>query len=509
MNHWPILPVVIPFVAAVLCMIAHDRGIGLQRALSAVSVGLLVLVSVVLLCQTASGDIAVYSLGNWPAPYGIVLVIDRLSALMVALMSALAVPVLLHASGGVDAQGRHFHALFQMQLAGLAGAFTTGDLFNLFVFFEILLLASYALLVHGGGPRRVRAGFAYLVLNLAGSAVFLIALGLLYGTFGTLNLADLTLVLPQLAPADQALARTALALLVAVFLLKAALLPLSFWLPPVYSAASAPVAALFAIMTKVGVYALLRVSAIGLDSSPLTAGLLDDWLPILALLTIATGTVGALAARGFAVVVANLILVSMGTLLVAIAASEARATAAALYYLPHTTLVTAGLFLLGDAIARQRGAAGDALIKGPPLAGLAALGGAYLVLALAISGLPPFSGFIGKLMVMQSLWSTGSGVVVWVALLLSGLVVALVLARAASAYFWEPGRGPGEPAVAPRSLAGSVALTILVVASPVLALAAGPVGGFAHAAAQQLHARQPYVTAVLGAVPQVERERRP
>jgi multicomponent K+:H+ antiporter subunit D len=511
MSHWPILPVVVPFAASVLCLLIRGSGLGTQRVISTVSVLALLAVSAVLLSRTATDTIAVYPLGNWPAPYGIVLVVDRLSALMVALMSVLAFVVLLPAIAGADAQGRHFHPLFQLQLAGLAGAFVTGDLFNLFVFFEILLLASYALLVHGGGPRRARAGLAYLVLNLAGSALFLIALGLIYGTLGTLNLADLALVLPRVEATDQALVRSAFALLVAVFLLKAAMLPLSFWLPPVYSAATAPVAALFAIMTKVGVYALLRVSAIGLESAPMTQGLLDGWLPVLALLTIGVGTVGALAAASFAVVVANLILVSMGTLLVALAVGEAGATAAALYYLPHTTLVTAGLFLLGDAIAGQRAEAGDTLAKGPRLASLAALGGAYFVLGMAVSGVPPFSGFIGKIMVMQALSGTAFGAVTWAVLLLSGLVVALVLARAASTYFWEPGKAAPEadPTKPAAPTVSWIALAILVAASPVLAVAAGPVSSFVGAAAQQLHARQPYVTAVMGVTPDVQRERRP
>lgn len=513
MSHWPILPVLIPLCAAALCLLAGRGGIALKRAIAAASVLALAVVAGGLLLQARDGAIAVYPLGDWPPPYGIVLVADRLSAMMVALVSALAIPVLLRAMAGADERGRHFHALFQLQIAGLNGAFLTGDLFNLFVFFEILLLASYALLLHGGGRERVRSGLVYVVLNLAGSALFLTALGLLYGTLGTLNLADMTLALAGVDAADQALVRSAAALLVAVFLLKAALLPLSFWLPRVYAAADAPVAALFAIMTKVGVYALLRVSAIGFASAPFTAGLLEPWLPALAILTIAAGAVGAMAATRFAGVVANLVLVSTGTLLVAVAAGSPVATAAALYYLPHTTLVTAGLFLLGDAIACQRGAFGDGMAKGPRLASLPALSGAYLVLGLAASGMPPLSGFVGKLMLMQSLRDAASGPAIWGALLISSLIVALVLARAASVFFWEPGgpeAGPARSAAPAPGLRRSLAaVLLLVVASPLLALAAAPVGGYARSAAEQLHARQPYVAAVLGAPAAVQRERRP
>lgn len=510
MNHWPILPIVIPFGGAVLCLLAHRSGIGMQRAIASAAMTALAAASVILLFRASDGAIGVYALGDWPAPYGIVVVADRLSAMMVVLVAALAVPVLMRAMAGTDGEGRHFHALFQLQLAGLNGAFLTGDLFNLFVFFEMLLLASYSLLQHGGGRARAEAGLAYVVLNLAGSALFLVALALLYGTLGTLNLADMALVLAETGAADQALVRTAAMLLLAVFLLKGALLPMSFWLPRVYVAASVPVAALFVVMTKVGVYATLRVSAIGFTAAPFTADLFDPWLPVFAIATIAAGSVGALGAQRFATIVANLVLVSTGMLLTAIAARSPAATAAALYYLPHTTLVTAGLFLLGDAIAGRRAAAADTLVKGPPLAHHALLGGAYLVLGVAMSGIPPLSGFVGKLMLMQSLRTTPFGPAAWVAFLASGLVVALVLARAASVLFWEPSPAKGErPLHSLGFRRDLVALGLLVAASPLLTAAAAPVGAYAQAAAEQLHARQPYLTAVLGVQPDVQRRRRP
>ncbi len=183
---------------------------------------------------------------------------------------------------GADTRGRYFHAFLQFQMMGLNGAFLTGDLFNLFVFFEILLLASYGLLVHGGGLERARAGIAYVVLNLSGSALFLIALGLLYGLLGTLNMADFGVALQKVAPADQGVVAVMCMLLVTVFLFKAAVLPIGFWLPHVYSAATLPVAALFVIMTKVGIYALLRVTTIGLAAAPFTAHVLQPWLTWLA-----------------------------------------------------------------------------------------------------------------------------------------------------------------------------------------------------------------------------------
>ena len=370
MIHAPILPVLVPLVAALICMAIHDAKRGRLRLVSIAAALVMIPIAGFLIYRAGAGEIHVYALGDWRAPFGIVLVVDRLSALMVCLTTALALPVLLFAVNGADAQGRHFHALFQLQIAGLNGAFLTGDLFNLFVFFEVLLLASYGLLVHGHGPERSRAGLAYVVLNLAGSILFLIALALLYGTLGTLNLADMARVMPRVPAGDQVLVRTATALLVVVFALKAALLPLSFWLPHVYGAASAPVAALFSIMTKVGVYALLRISTVAFPAAPFTADLLQPWLAPLAIATIAIGTLGTLAAQRLAHLVANLVVISTGTLLLTIAVPFAEATTAALYYLIHTTLVSAGFFLLTGLIAAGRGEAGDTFVQGPLLRSL-------------------------------------------------------------------------------------------------------------------------------------------
>src|SRR5690606_2213561 len=233
-----------------------------------------------------------YRLGDWPAPFGIVLVLDRLSALMLVLTAAVALFSLLHAVQGQDRAGPLYHPLFQLQLVGLNGAFLTGDLFNLFVFFEILLIASYCLLVHGSTAPRLRAGVHYVVLNLAGSSLFLIAVGTLYGVTGTLNMADMAQKVALLGAPDAALVRSAALLLLVVFALKAALVPLYFWLPAAYSAASAPVAALFAIMTKVGVYSIVRVYTLIFGSGGgVAAEVATPWLLPLALLTVVLGMI--------------------------------------------------------------------------------------------------------------------------------------------------------------------------------------------------------------------------
>jgi len=253
-DHLPILPVAIPALAAPFALLLMRRrralavGIGFAACLAQLAV------AVLLMTRVSGGTILAYALGDWPAPFGIVLVADRLAALMLVLTAVLALIVLLHAVvTRADRKGWHFHPLFQFQLMGLNGAFLTGDLFNLFVFFEVLLIASYGLMLHGQGPARLKAGVQYAVVNLVGSALFLIALGMLYALTGTLNMADMGLAVREVAPEDQGLLRIAALLLASVFALKAAAVPLHLWLPRTYAAASPAVAALFAIMTKVGV----------------------------------------------------------------------------------------------------------------------------------------------------------------------------------------------------------------------------------------------------------------
>jgi len=527
-SHVIILPIILPLLGAVLSLAGHRRGTRFSRTVLLSCGAILALVSILLLERAGSGAITVYALGNWPAPFGIVLVLDRLAAIMVTLTSAVALPAMLYAAGGADTRGRHFHALFLMQIAGVNGAFLAGDLFNLFVFFEVLLLASYGLLLHGNGLPRARAGLAYVVVNLVGSSLFLIALGLTYGMLGTLNLADIAVALPRVADDARAVVRAACALLAVVFCLKAALLPLSLWLPHAYGAASAPAAAIFAILTKVGVYALLRVSVIGFDAADFTADLLQPWLGPVALATIAWGTVGVLAARRLAEVVGYLVVVSTGTLLVTIAAGgDGRNGAAALFYLLHTTLASAAFFLLVDRIAAARGGAGDFLdIRGRAEdGGSLALG--FLLLAVTMSGMPPFSGFIAKVMVLRAVQFDALGAATWVMLIASGLIAMVVMARAASALFWEaapaddalpaPASVSSAPAVqsgpiptpVPASPRELLAVGLSIGLSLVLVVAARPVSEQVALAADQLLARQPYISAVLGPAPHIPLERRP
>ncbi len=496
-NHWIIAPILLPLLTGVLMLLVARGALRTQRALGLISTLALAGIAGLLFWLAFAGDYGVYALGNWPAPFGIVMVLDRLSALMLLLTALVGLFTLWYACHGADATGKNFHPLFQLQLAGLNGAFLTGDLFNLFVFFEVLLIASYGLLLHGGGAARVRAGLHYVVLNLSGSALFLIAMGILYGLTGTLNMADLALKVAQ-APAEQAaLLRTGALLLLVVFALKAALLPLYFWLPAAYSNASAPVAALFAIMTKVGIYAMVRIYTLifGAEAG-VAAHVAADWLLPLALATLLLGMLGALASATLRRLIAYLIVVSTGMLLTAVGLFTTPALGAALVYLVHTTLVSAGMFLLADVIARQRGALGDALTPARDLAQPVLLGALFFMGAMALVGLPPLSGFLGKVIILQA--AQGEAQVAWVwGVVLAGSLLGLVaLSRAGSVIFWntaEPTAG-GTPAGA----ATLAPVVILLACSPLLAAFGGEVVAYAHATAEQLAQRNGYIDAVLG-----------
>ena len=498
MSHLIILPLLLPLLTGIALLLLRGSAMALHRPISIAATLGLVAVAVTLLLQVGDGQIEVYLLGNWSAPFGIVLAADRLAAVMVLVTALLATGVLLHRAPFSGNTGSLFHVLFQMQLFGLNGAFLTGDLFNLFVFFEVLLIASYGLLLLGGGRDRTRAGLHYVVLNLVGSTLFLFAVGSLYGVLGTLNMADMAVRLAELPESDLGVVRTAGLLLFAVFALKAALAPLHLWLPGAYGYTSAPVAAMFAIMTKVGAYAILRVYSLlfGPDSGP-AAGLLDPWLVPLALLTVAAGTVGILASRRLAQQAACLVVVSAGTLLTAFGLGGTAAVAAGLYYLAHTTFAAAALFLLTDVISRARGTISDHLVTGPDLPRGQLLAGVFLLIAIAVTGLPPLSGFIGKWLILQS--SIDNPWMAWVlgVLLVTSLLGVMGLARSGSQLFFDTDASvEAGPATRLSNLTAPLFLLLLGLA---LVVYAGPLDEFSRAAAAQLVQPSAYVEAVLRA----------
>jgi len=504
-GHEVIAPIVLPLVAGSILLLLEQARSRWVPALSLFATLAFLVLAVALALQASAGEVQPYLLGNWQAPWGIALALDRLSALMLVLTGAVACGALIYALGGDGQRGLHFHALFQYQLMGLAGAFLTADLFNLFVFFEVLLAASYGLLLHGATRQRLSASVHFVTFNLTGSALFLIAVSLLYALTGTLNMADLALKLPQLGLQDARLAQAAALMLLVVFAVKAALLPLYFWLPETYAAASAPVAALFAIMTKVGVYAIARMTTLmfGVSAGGATAGVVGTALPVLALATLVLAAIGALAAQRLSGLVAYLVVGSAGTLLLAIGLGTAGTLAAGLFYLVNSTLVAAAWFLLADRISAAR--AGVDLLQPRALAeGWTPLGVAFFVAAVAVAGVPPLAGFLGKALLLQAAGQTPLATWVVALVLGSSLAIMVALARAGSALFWKPDDGPGAPvAGAPAGNTASHAVAIAALLAAVLATSvlAGPLSAYTGAAAQQLLQPRGYIDAVLGARP--------
>jgi multicomponent K+:H+ antiporter subunit D len=505
--HWIVVPIVLPLAAGALCVLLEQRTPRAARALSIGTTVVLLGVALHLAGVAAAGSVHPYLLGNWKAPFGIALALDRLSALMLVLTAVVAVASVLYARGGGargahDSQGPHYHALFQFQLMGLNGAFLTADLFNLFVFFEVLLIASYGLLLHGGGAPRLKAAIHYVGFNLTGSALFLVAVALLYGITGTLNMADLAQRVAVLGPEKAALVRSAALLLIVVFGVKAALLPLYFWLPDTYRAAAAPVAALFAIMTKVGVYCVARVTTLIFgDGAGVATDIADPWLAWLAIGTLVLAALGTLAAVRLRTLVAYLVIASAGTLLLAIGLGSGATLSAALFYLVNSTLVAAALFLLVDSIASGRGEAADTMIPSP-LAYRAAYGSLFFLFAVEAAGLPPMGGFIGKALLLHASADLPLMAATWGALLASGFGMMIAVARAGSTVFWKAADANRMQTAAARpALTEGVAIGWLTLAMLGVVFNAGALTRYADATAGQLLDRRAYIDAVLGAQP--------
>ncbi|QCU89157.1 monovalent cation/H+ antiporter subunit D [Thiomicrorhabdus sediminis] len=433
------LPVLWPLLSAIVVLLAKSAGFKWQRAISFLAVFVLVVINANSLMVAFDLPPQVYALGNWVAPFGIVMVLDQLSATMVLLTSLLALAAMWFAvRQQVDQQGSHFHVLFQIQLFGLNGAFMTGDVFNLFVFFEVLLLASYGLLLHGGGRLKTRAGLHYVALNLVGSTLFLFAVGALYGILGTLNLADMAVKVANLSADDQGVVAAAGLMLLLVFGIKAAMFPLYLWLPQAYANTSAPVAALFAIMTKVGIYAIIRIhgTLFGDQAGDLSA-IHIPWVLWLGIITLVLAALGALASRNLREQVAYVVLASISTLLIGVGIHSQEAMAATLFYLIHSTLIAGAMFLIADLIRQGRGEAEDNFIKAHAMPNAVLMGGIFMVAAIAMAGLPPLSGFMGKLLVLSAALDHADFFWILAAVLVSSLLLIIALARAGSLLFYN------------------------------------------------------------------------
>ncbi len=457
LYHSPILSILIPGFTAFILLLLGNPGSGAlsqdwrqpwRRGISLVSVVLGLATAISYLIQANSGQIFVYQLSEWAAPFGIVLILDRLAAFMLVLTYALVVPVIWFASKEWDERGRYFHAMCHFLLMGLCGAFLTGDLFNLFVFFEILLMASYVLLLHGQGKARFQLGIHYVTINLLASALFLIGLGMIYGSVGSLNMADVSRILPLLEGDQHKLAVAGGLLLFVVFGIKAAILPVGFWLPKTYAVATTPIAAIFTIMTKVGIYAILRVNSTVFNDE-LTREILSHWLLPIGLITSIYGVIGAIGAERLRRFVGFMILSSIGTIIIALSLMTTNAWAAALYYLVHSTIIAAMFYLLCGWITSQRGAFKDHFKIAPKMKQQTLVSICFFIVALMMAGLPPFSGFFGKVFILQATSTSPYQLLIIITVLLVSLLSIMAFTRAGFVLFWRattPEDNPNEPA---------------------------------------------------------------
>ncbi|PRD45619.1 monovalent cation/H+ antiporter subunit D [Phyllobacterium phragmitis] len=526
LHHLIVAPIVLPLLAGAFVLLFDERRRVLKATISLASAVLLLGVAVTLMsvADAAAPAADVYLLGNWPAPFGIVLVLDRLSALMLVLTSILAIASLVFATARWQRAGPHFHTIFQILLMGLNGAFLTGDLFNLFVFFEVTLAASYGLVLHGSGPLRVKAGLHYIAVNLAASSLFLIGVSLLYGVTGTLNMADLAQRIPMIAPEDRMLLEAGAAILGVAFLVKAGMWPLSFWLPPAYSAAAAPVAAIFAILSKVGIYILLRLSLLFFgNGAGASSGFGNEWLLMGGMATMTFGLIGVLASQAMGRLAGYSVLVSSGTLLAAIGMGNAGITGGALFYMVSSTLTISAFFLLIELVERGQDTAANVLAVtmeaygdeyedavdeevGLAIPGtLAILGACFAICGILLTGLPPFSGFVAKFLLIASIFNpAGLGdpapisATSWILvalIVLSGLAAMIAMTRTGIRTFWASLEGK-VPRVLVIELVPVVGLLLLCL---VLTIQAGPAMRYMQATAQSLHAPQDYIRSVLAA----------
>ncbi len=476
-DHLVVLPVVLPIASAGFMLLLDERRTGLKAAVSLATVAILLATALALL-QAATGKAQVYRLGNWAAPYGIVLVADRLSAMMLMLTAVLGVCALVFSRARWDRAGPRFHGLFQLLLMDVNGAFLTGDLFNLFVFFEVMLAASYGLVLHGSGAARIKAGLAYIAVNLIASLFFLVGVSLIYGTMGTLNMADLARRLTGPASADAGMFAVGCAVLGVAFLIKCSAWPLGFWLPPTYAAASAPAAAILAILSKVGVYVVVRLHLL-LFGSGASADFGLSWLLAAGLATVAYGTLGILGARDLARAAAYAVMISSGTVLAALGTGSRPALAGALYYLVGSTLAAGALFLLAEILRRGRDPdaaarpvfedeyrdpfddAGESEVGRIVPASVALLGGGFLLCTLMLAGLPPLAGFVGKLAIFSGLAAGAMPASAWAligVLTVSSLGTLMPLVRLGIQGFWVPSDDP-DPVVG-RSEFASLAVLL-------------------------------------------------
>jgi multicomponent K+:H+ antiporter subunit D len=525
MSGLVLLPVLAPFLAAVAAILvrrrpAFQRTLGLVGALGGLGAAL------ALLGVVWRDGMQVLRLGDWPAPYGIILVADLFSAVMATLAGVTGVLVLLYSTVTIDHRREAFgyYPLVLLLLMGVNGAFLTGDLFNLFVFFEVMLAASYGLLLHGSGQQRVKAGLHYIAINLVAALFFLIGVSLIYGVTGTLNMGDLAHRIEGLNPDQRMLLETGAAVLGVAFLVKAGMWPLNFWLPSAYGAASAPVGGLFAIMSKVGIYVIARLSFLLFgQTAGESAGFGHDALLVGGIATIIFGAIGVLASQALGRLAGFSVLVSSGTLLAAMGTGNPTVAAGALYYMVSSTLTISAFFMLIELVERGQDAGANVLAVTMEAYGegededeeeevgvtmpatMAVLGACFAACGILLAGLPPLSGFIAKFSMLTAILNPSglgandsvSTLSWWLVFLIvfAGFASLISMTRAGIRTFWASIEG-----TVPRVLVIEIApIMLLLGLTLAMTVQAGPVMRYMQETARILDLPASYIQGVISA----------
>jgi multicomponent Na+:H+ antiporter subunit D len=509
------LVVLVPLFAAALTLVLGRRARP-QRIVAALALTVVLGISVALLVGVDAEGAVVVEAGNWATPLGIVLVVDRLSALMLVVSSVVLLAVLVFSIGQGLADGDDetpvsiYYPTYLILTTGVMVAFIAGDLFNLYVGFEILLVASYVLITLGGTRSRIRAGVTYVIVSLLSSILFLAAIGMVYGALGTVNLAQVAERVQELPLDVQILLHV---MLLVAFGIKAAVFPLSFWLPDSYPSAPAPVTAAFAgLLTKIGVYAIIRLETVIFPTPELNPALL-----VVALLTMVVGALGAVAQADIKRILSFTLVSHIGYMILGVALGTAAGTAAATYYIVHHIVVQTTLFLAAGLVEREAGTTsitrvGGLLASAPLVAVL------FFIPALNLGGIPPFSGFIGKLGLFQAAAVQGDALAY--TLIGGGALVSLLtlyaLVRVWNLVFWRPAddvegdetrllraveEAPDAPVTAETRttpLLMTVSTAGMVVVSLALTVFAGPLYAISDRAAADLDGPDAYIAVVLG-----------
>lgn len=497
MSQLLALPLVLPLLGAILAIFGR-RNLPAQRLNSIAVAALNLVLALFLLVQIRTGGLLVLQVGNWPAPYGITLVADLFSAIMLVMSGLIGLATAIYGLLMIDEarEKHHYHVFFNVLFMGVNGAFLTGDLFNLYVWFETLLMASFVLLSLGGERPQLEGAIKYLAMNFLSSAFFLAGVGILYGIAGTLNLAELALVMRD--PAHAGVTQAVSIMFLMAFGIKSAAFPLFFWLPASYHTPPSPVSAVFAgLLTKVGVYSLIRVFTLLFLNND---NFLPDVLLIMAGFTMVTGVLGAAAQMEFRRLLSFHIVSQIGYMIMGLGLFSAASLAGAVIYIAHNIIAKTNLFFIAGVVARRTGTNDLRALGGlaPRYPGLALL---FLISAMALAGLPPLSGFIAKLSLVIPGFEAGRYAIIGVAMGV-GLLTLFSMTKIWNEVFWKPRPGGDETDTpAPWSHREKLCLfgpvTALALASVAMGLLAGPLYDLALEAGEQLKSGTAYIAAVL------------